>query len=152
MDLIFWTTEVFSVNPILARSRLLGSRSEQQSAQNPSTPAPSSSPSSSSSSNWSPFSKSWGSESIIPSSLRDSGESNDKSIPPEIQRNKTRELQLLFELLFLMTIEYHTALDVNSKSSINQSIVGIMVDLFNAEVRNIPHNQRVRQKLLFDLY
>ena len=128
MDFILWATEIFSLNPILARSKLLNSREANSVAV------------------WS-FSKS---ESNSSSSF---STESDFASPPQIQRSKTREMQMLFDLIFAMTVgQKHEKRNKGhpdrAKLNINHTVLNIVIDLFNVDIRKSVNNERVRQKIM----
>lgn len=126
IDFIMWSTEIFSINPVLIRAKLSDNNEPILSR-------------------WSSVSKRMGVE------IQENSNS-DTNI--KVQRNKTIELQMIFEILFQITIgsipERRDRSDpVLLKSNFNRYVVQILIDLFNIDIRHTENNARVRDKLKY---
>lgn len=155
MDMILWVTEVFSINPLITRAKLLAgsgrpkatvsrwnSGSKRATGARGENPAIDASPSPS--------------EGFM---QFDENRMVGRMAAPEPNLpTRTRELDTLFKLLFNICMGTAAAdpatLSKEQQSSqgtdlskINRVVVNIIIDLFNVDIRQSPHNVRVRTKL-----
>lgn len=135
MELILWTTEVFSINPaIIAAEKENTSENTNQS-------------SSASQGNWARKSNTTNNANL---------KLNRHGVPQSEVQAMTIELKHIFDVLFGMC-EKVDLIDDNEEGmqhiilNTNRYIIKVISDLFNDDYRPTPSNLRVRYKLKFGL-